>query len=182
MLEEFSLSTEYQDITEYKTVVESGNFYREMHKIIYPDFATFDKAKMKEVTFQVFYSDNRFFHQDGSFYDKKTQTWPDAEPKRLFEKAFPSVYKVFFAYKVKDNSFLPRLLQQIESTLILKHIVPRIASERPDLPIFTIHDSVATTVGNEEYIERVMREEIERLTGLQPKFGIEYWDPNFDQN
>jgi hypothetical protein len=55
--------------------------------------------------------------------------------------------------------------------------VPRIASERPDLPIFTIHDSIVTTVGNEEYIEQVMREEIVRLTGLNPKFGIEYWSP-----
>jgi hypothetical protein len=177
MLEEFSLSIEYQDITEYKRVVESGNFYREMHKLIFSDHATFDKAKMKEVIFQVFYSDNRFFHQDGTFYDKKTKSWPDAEPKRLFEKAFPSVYKVFFAYKTIDNSFLPRLLQQIESTLILKHIVPRIASERPDLPIFTIHDSVVTLVGEEGFVEQVMREEIMRLTGLTPKFGIERWEP-----
>ena len=90
--------------------------------------------------------------------------------------------KILEDYKDQDNRYLSLLLQQIESTLILKHIVPRIASERPDLPIFTIHDSVATTVGNEEYIERVMREEIERLTGLQPKFGIEYWDPNFNQH
>ena len=148
-----------------------------MHQEIFKDSKPFDKAKMKEMTFQVFYSDNKFFHQDGSWEDPKTKTRPDAKPKRLFEAAFPTLAKVFRAYKEKDNNNLPRLLQQIESTLVLKHIVPRIASERSDLPIFTIHDNVVTTVGNEAYVERIMREEIERLTGLQPKFGIEYWTP-----
>jgi hypothetical protein len=98
-------------------------------------------------------------------------------PKRLFKKIFPSVSKVLEDYKYGDNRFLAILLQQIESTLILKHIVPRIASERPDLPIFTIHDSVVTLAGDEGYVEQVMREEIMRLTGLKPKFGIERWEP-----
>ncbi|MFC5193628.1 hypothetical protein ACFPIK_17780 [Algoriphagus aquatilis] len=174
---EFLQHNEYQDIVKYKNIVNSGEFYKKMHLEIFKDTRPFDKAKMKEMTFQVFYSDNKFFHQDGSWKDPKTKKRPDAKPKRLFEAAFPTLAKVFRAYKEKDNNNLPRLLQQIESTLVLKHIVPRIASERPDLPIFTIHDSLVTTVGNEAYVERIMREEIERLTGLQPRFGIEYWTP-----
>jgi hypothetical protein len=177
MLEEFSQNTEFQDIIKYKEIVNSGEFYQRMHQEIFQGTRPFNKARIKEMTFQVLYSDNRFFHQDGSWMDPKTKRRPNAEPKRLFEEAFPTVAKVFRAYKKGSNSNLPRLLQQIESTLIIKHIVPRIASERPDLPIFTIHDSVVTTEGNEAYVERIMREEIERLTGLNPKFGVEKWSP-----
>ena len=182
MIEEFLQLIENQDIKKYKEIVNSGEFYKRLHEEVFKDNKPFDKAEVKEMTFQILYSHKKFFHQDGDWMDPKTKKRPNALPKRLFKKAFPSVFKILEDYKDQDNRYLSLLLQQIESTLILKHIVPRIASERPDLPIFTIHDSVATTVGNVEYIERVMREEIERLTGLQPKFGIEYWDPNFNQH
>lgn len=183
MIEEFLQLIDNEDIDKYKEIVNSGEFYKRIHKEVFKDNKPFNKERVKEMTFQTLYSHNRFLHQNGEWVNPKTKKKsPSALPKRLFKKVFPSVFKVFEEYKYENKSYLAILLQQIESTLILKHIVPRIASERPDLPIFTIHDSVATTVGNEEYIERVMREEIERLTGLQPKFGIEYWDPNFDQH
>lgn len=182
MIEEFLQLIEKQDVNKYKEIVNSGEFYKRLHEEVFKDNKPFEKEKVKEMTFQILYSHKKFFHQDGDWMDPKTKKRPNALPKRLFKKAFPSVFKILEDYKDQDNRYLSLLLQQIESTLILKHIVPRIASERPDLPIFTIHDSVATTVGNEEYIKRVMGEEIERLTGLQPKFGIEYWDPNFDQH
>lgn len=182
MIEEFLQLIEKQDVNKYKEIVNSGEFYKRLHEEVFKDNKPFDKEKVKEMTFQILYSHKKFFHQDGDWMDPITRKRPNALPKRLFKKAFPSVFKILEDYKDQDNRYLSLLLQQIESTLILKHIVPRIASERPDLPILTIHDSVATTIGNEEYIERVMREEIERLTGLQPKFGIEYWDPNFNQH
>jgi hypothetical protein len=175
MAEGFLQSIIFQDVIKYKEIVNSGEFYKRMHSEIVKDKKPFNKDDMKEMTFQVLYSDNRFFHQDGSWMDRKTKKRANAKPKRLFEAAFPTVAKVFRAYKKIDNSHLPRLLQQIESTLIIKHIVPRIASERPDLPVFTIHDSVVTTEGNEGYVEQVMREEIERLTHLKPRFRIERW-------
>lgn len=177
MSEEFSQDSYYQDINNYKEIVNSGAFYQRIHQEVFKDKKPFNKEKIKEMIFLVFYSDNRFIHQDGSWKDPKTKKRPNAESKRLFEAAFPTVAEVFKAFKKNDNSNLPRLLQQIESTSILKNIVPRIASERPDLAIFTIHDSVVTTVGNEAYVEHIMREEIQRLTGLEPKFGIEYWTP-----
>lgn len=47
--------------------------------------------------------------------------------------------------------------------------------ERPELPIFTIHDSVVCPEGNEDYIRAVMAKEIEKHTGMVPEFGLEYW-------
>jgi hypothetical protein len=177
MIEEFLQIIENKDIIKYKEIVNSGEFYKRLHEEVFKNNKPFDKEKVKEMTFQILYSHKKFFHQDGDWMDPITKKRPNALPKRLFKKAFPSVFKVLEDYKNKNKRYLSLLLQQIESTLILKHIVPRIASERPDLPIFTIHDSVVTTVGNEAYVEQVMAEEIKRLTGLEPKFGIEYWTP-----
>ena len=53
----------------------------------------------------------------------------------------------------------------------------RISKERPTLPIFTIHDSIATTVGNEDYIQKVMQEELTKHIGHPPTLSVEYWTP-----
>jgi hypothetical protein len=68
-------------------------------------------------------------------------------------------------------------LQRIESEIILNRVAKRIEIERPDLPLFTIHDSVVTSVGNELYIQFVMKEEMENAIGLSPNMKIEYWKP-----
>ena len=53
----------------------------------------------------------------------------------------------------------------------------RIAKECPDLPIFTIHDSIATTFGNEHYLATIITEEVKNLTDLDVQLGYEYWTP-----
>lgn len=68
-------------------------------------------------------------------------------------------------------------MQRIESEIILNRVAKRIEIERPDLPLFTIHDSVVTSVGNELYIQFVMKEEMENAIGLSPNMKIEYWKP-----
>ena len=59
--------------------------------------------------------------------------------------------------------------------MVLDRICKRIALERPFLPIFTIYDSVITTVGNERYVEAVMIEDLALCIGLEPRLKIEYW-------
>ena len=83
---------------------------------------------------------------------------------------------MFPLIKKLDKTNLPRLLQRIESHLILLVISKRISRERPDLPIFTIHDSIVTTEGNEDYVQQVMAEELEKAIGFSQKFSIEEWD------
>ncbi len=46
------------------------------------------------------------------------------------------------------------------------------------MPIFTVHDSIATTIGNEDYVEGVMKEEIKLLTGLEASINRELWSPD----
>ena len=70
---------------------------------------------------------------------------------------------------------MARILQALESDIIVNNASKRIARERPDLPIFTIHDSIATTLGNEDYVATIITEELKNLTDLDVQLGYEYW-------
>jgi hypothetical protein len=162
MIVELLESIDNKVFNQYKSFVNSGKFYEKVSKLLYPNSA-FNKQKVKEMVYTVFFSSNRFIGQ------------PGAKPKRDFKLNFPEVYEVFRLIKVKDHTLLARLLQRIESTIMIQHAAKRIAEEKPSLPIFTIHDSIATTTGNEDYVESVIMEEVLKLTGLKVKLGKEYW-------
>ena len=151
-----------QDIEKYIQFVSTGNFYQQMHELMYPTLP-FDKQKVKSMMFMIFFSHNRYMGQ------------PKAEPKRRFKQFFPSTYEIFRLLKKSDYTALSRILQRLESMIVIQNVVPRVAQERPGLPIFTIHDSLVTTKGNEQYIASVMIEEIKKLTGLDAQLGFEYW-------
>jgi hypothetical protein len=123
------------------------------------------RKQMKASMFQVLFTDNRFIGQ------------ADAKYKRIFKRHFPDVYQLFSLLKTKDKKVLPILLQRIESNEILLNITKRIARERPDLPIYTIHDSIVTTTGNEMYIKGIMEEELAKTIGFPPKLSISHWHP-----
>ncbi len=149
-------------------MVNSGDFYRQLSNELYPD-NEFDKKAIKKTMMKTFFSDNRFI-SDNKFKDN----W-DASDKRLFKAHFPMVYEVFSLIKRKEKSLLARILQSIESDIIVNKASKRIARERPDLPIFTIHDSIVTSLGDEDYVATIITEELKNLTDLDVQLGYEYW-------
>jgi hypothetical protein len=62
-------------------------------------------------------------------------------------------------------------------TLVLEVITKKIAQLRPELPLFTIHDSIITTRGSEGVVQEIMLGELERAINLRPQLRIEYWHP-----
>lgn len=151
-----------QSIAEYVDIVNTGEFYQKVSEKLYPK-ADFMKPKMKEMIFTVFFSRNSFIRL------------PEAKSKIDFRDNFPQIYEIFRILKVKNHRALAHILQRIESELIVQKVSKRISVERPELPIFTIHDSVATTVGNEDYVSSIIKEEALYLTGINIKLGLEYW-------
>jgi hypothetical protein len=94
---------------------------------------------------------------------------------RLFQELFPRIFDLFNKIKAQSHNTLAILLQNIESQAMLHQICARIAAEHPSIPIFTIHDSVVTTSGNEQVIKAIMQDELEKITGLLPTLKIEEW-------
>lgn len=156
------------DVHEFKRLVENGELYNyiESHLSKTHNRDKLSKSNIKATVFQVLFTDNRFFGQK------------DAYPKRVFKALFPSVYKLLALLKKKNKNTLPILLQRIESKLIISTICKRIAKEKPELPIFTIHDSIITTAGNEAYIKQVMEDELTLAVGFTPLLRIEHWSPD----
>ncbi len=162
MIVESSESINGKGFQKYIDLVNSDDFYRRMASIIAPN-KPYDKAEMKTMMFMVFFSSNRFIGQ------------PQAHFKRLFKANFPEVYEVFVKLKRKNHAALSHVLQRIESTVIVERSAKRIGEEQPNLPIFTVHDSIATIKGNEEYVSQIIQEEIYDYAGVKAQIGFELW-------
>ncbi len=166
MLGEMNDALIQQGFDHYIQLVVSGKFYEYLEEMFKQHLGVgyADRKEVKTAVFQVLFTDNRFLGQD------------DAKPKKLFQKLFPAVYNIFSKIKSKDKSLLPRLLQSIESYLIVDVICKRIATELPNAPIFTIHDSIATTEEYVDAVELIMQEELYYAIGYPPKLEREYWE------
>lgn len=168
MLGLFKDSPINSDIQDYIQLAVGGNFYENLERKFEQDLGiTFDTRKdIKAAVFQVLFTDNRYFGQD------------KAKPKKLFADLFPEVYKIFSDIKRSDSTVLPRLLQSIESYLIVDKICKRISVEYPEAPIFTIHDSITTTAEYIEKVKYIMQDVFTEQIGQPPMIKIEEWNPN----
>jgi len=155
------------DVENYSNLVHDGVIYEYISKEIFDQYhVRFDRIESKKVFFSIIYSGNQFIGQG------------EAKYKRLFRERFPNVYKIFSLIKSIEKNLLACSLQRIESYIIIDIICKRIEIERPYLPIFTIHDSIATTAGNEDYIKYLMYDEFTKLIGHKPRLKTEYWTFN----
>ncbi|WP_417872881.1 hypothetical protein [Xanthomarina gelatinilytica] len=156
------------DIQEYIRLAVGGEFYEELEQKYKEELGiTFKLRKdIKATVFQVLFTANNFFGCE------------KAKPKKLFAELFPEVYKIFSDIKRTDKTVLPRLLQSIESYLIVDVICKRISKELPNAPIFTIHDSITTTKEYIDDVQKIMEEEFEKQIGKAPMINYEEWNPN----
>jgi hypothetical protein len=151
--------------------VASGNFYEEFglmlkkSKIIDIDLDDVStRKKAKQITFSAFFSPN-------SLIGFK-------EEMKVFRNVFPNVYEIFKLIKIGKghHNTLAILLQHLEATLVLHKACKIIFEERPDIPIFTLHDSIITTEGNEDYINEVLTNVLTQAIGIAPKLKVERWE------
>lgn len=156
----FLLKSLNKDRMEYISFAKSSKFYKKVFDKIYPG-KPFDKGKVKSSFFQFIYSSN------------KQNYW---EEKRLISAAFPTVTKVFKYLKKDDYVLLSHIMQRLESILIIEVVAKRIAAEKPNLPFYTVHDSIATIHSEVAYVKQVIKEEFNNYLGIIPKLGVERWD------
>jgi hypothetical protein len=86
------------------------------------------------------------------------------------------IVRFFQSYGVKDFSYL---LQRTESYLMLRMVTGKIHKDFPDIPFFTIHDSIITTVENVDTVRTIMKDCISEITGktVEVKTKIYNSDP-----
>ena len=152
--------------SEYIIKVSSGEVYEFMMNKAneqYPDCCK-EKKDAKIMMLIAFFSSNRFLNQEG------------AHLKKVFSEIFPEIYELIRMSKVNDKSDFACLLQSVESEIILHRCCKRIWAEgEHQVPVFTIHDSIATTSEYVEFVRNIMDEELTKAAGVHPNFKTEVW-------
>lgn len=144
--------------------VKSGQFYEEFGKLIGIDTSIDEnRKKVKKSVFSAIFSPN--------------QIASHVEEIKLFSKHFPSVMAVFKKIKTSVDSHrtLACVLQNFEADLILHTACKRISEINPDVPMFTLHDSIITIPEHQELVEKIMLEVLTEAIGFPPKLKIEIW-------
>ena len=155
-----------EELNSYKEKASEGIIYNYLADVSNARTGTqLKREDAKTMMLIVFFSKNRFFHQKG------------AELKRLFAELYPKIYGLIKLIKRDNHAAFACLLQSIESEIILHRCCKKIWEEKPaQVPIFTIHDCIATAVENEEYVTNKMREELTEAIGVAPRLKIEKWN------
>lgn len=174
---EYLLGEPPENFVEYSKLAASGLVYEEMMQKAKGMGKEILRKDAKTAMFYILFSSNKSPRAGNELpYDLK---------KMFNEKLFPAVGKLFHIIKGdyddselgKQYSRLAILLQTIESEIVLHRCCKRIWEERnQQIPIFTIHDSIATTLPYVDYVESVIKDEMGRCIGIEPKLEKEEWD------
>lgn len=168
-----------EDFKQYKEVVANGILYETMVEICQNSLQqSISRKEAKTLMFYLLFSSNQGQH-DNIIINQM---------KNIFStKQFPKVAELFKLIKhkyknvvnKKQHNRLACLLQSIESEIILHRCCKRIWEEgKHQIPVFTIHDSIVTTIKHVEYVKIVMQEELFKAIGVQPTLNIEHWNLN----
>lgn len=94
--------------------------------------------------------------------------------KKYFKQNFPQIYELIRLVKKENHETLACILQNIESEIILHRCCCQIWNiSNHQVPVFTIHDSICTTIGNEVFEEEIMIQELTKAVGEIPFIKIE---------
>jgi len=164
------------DMLEFKDSVISGEYYETFSRVLYNNnlipeeiLSISDKSNKyneirnfaKKATFSSFFSRNNAYKYNPHV--------------RAFKACFPSVYEIFSLIKQGNHKTLAVSLQRFESDLVLFRVSKDIYNNHPEIPLYTIHDSIATTMGNEKVILNYFQKHIQERIGYSPKFSTDYW-------
>lgn len=172
----FLEKTSRTSFEKYLELVTSGRIYEEIMKVCKITMRReIIRDEAKTLMFYMLFSSNRGQSDNPEL----------CHMKDIFKTVmFPKVAKFFQLTKKADRSIsqdkqysrLSVLLQNIESEIILHRCCRRIWEEKGrQVPIFTIHDSIATTLEHESYVSTIMNEELTKNIGVTPILSREVW-------
>jgi len=151
-------------LEKYRSLVLEGLFYEYIQEYFadtYPERFS-DRPRVKKEVMRILFS------------DPKKEHWSFYKPCLDFYKHFPVPYQLFKMIKQIEYNYFPIILQAIESFLVIDVICKRISDLNAEIPIFTIHDNILTTIGNEGFVASIMTEEIKGYIGHTPTLDIQY--------
>lgn len=149
-----------KDVLDYINAVKSGNIYEQFAVMLNIE----DRAKAKEAFFKTLFNPN--------------ELGPHIEGIKIFKKKFPNVFEIFSLIKSSKSNHraLACTLQNFEAKLILHTACKRINKINPNIPMFTLHDSIITIPKYTIIVEKVMTYILKEATSIIPSLRIERWE------
>ena len=96
-----------------------------------------------------------------------------------FEHLFPTEASVMNLMKKRKYNDFPIILQKLEAQMLLHRVAKRVYDVNPDIPLFTIHDSILTTKQHASTLKCILEDEYQKLLGFIPQFEkTEYSEHN----
>lgn len=102
------------------------------------------------------------------FFSKKQIGYVYDETKQ-FRKLFPTISKVVDHYKTPCYKNLSIQLQKLEADLMINGVCKKLIEAKPEINIYTIHDSVMTTPENIEFVKATIKKVFKNKIGKEPK-------------
>ncbi|WP_461589780.1 hypothetical protein, partial [Winogradskyella sp.] len=92
---------------------------------------------------------------------------------KAFANAFPSIHKTI--QHIKGHCDFNRLINPVEAFCLLDCVAQKIAAIHPNMPLWSIHDSLVTTEDWARILHQDFEENLFDLTNLKPTIKIEWW-------
>ena len=181
MLEELCnhLSTEgfTRDYEKFKYWVLHKDLYTELGDLLYPSHDQ-GKIRIKELV----KIDDSQFYIDKEYNSKRDamklitliifySTLKTRNPQvKKFKQLFPDFYKLLCLFKRDNYKNFSKILQHIEADCIIDSVTKELSIKYPNMPLFTIHDSIMTTESYKAILDTEMPKLIsEYCLGLKPQ-------------
>jgi len=137
------------DIEEYeffKQLVVNGSLY----EYVSNHTSIKEKKEIKKIIYVVLFGTN---------HGGKTEN-------KIFKSLFPSIFGFIKWYKKeekKDYKALSHELQISESNLLFNNIIKEIIEKYPDLPFFTVHDSITVKDKDYDKVKKIFNKHIKKV-------------------
>lgn len=92
-----------------------------------------------------------------------------SKPETVFKESFPNIFHIIRRIKTKNYKDLSVMLQRKESEFIFNCV----RKMNKSIPLFTIHDSICTTIGKEQTVFNTMLSEFKNKHKISPKIVVE---------
>lgn len=96
---------------------------------------------------------------------------------RAFAATFPTIHKII--QQIKGHFDFYKLLSPVEAHCLLDCVAKKIATNYPEKPLWSIHDSLVTTEDWAIILRQEFEEGLLELTGLKPTIEIEKWGEGY---
>ncbi|CAI9682468.1 hypothetical protein [Elizabethkingia anophelis] len=164
-----------EDYEKLKDWVLYGDIYNELGDLLFPD-QDIEKVTVKEFSkVEGFYVDVKYKSKRDAmkvitltiFYSALKTKNPQI---KKFKQLFPNFYKLLSLFKQDDYKSFSKILQHIEANCIIDYVTKKLSIDYPQMPLYTIHDSIMTTESYRAILDTEMPKLIsEYCLGLKPQ-------------